>query len=120
MHAVRAAIRSVARDSKAVDEIICEDSLVPLDRPEVKCEIHDDLLVEAKLSRKCIGGFVNELEDTSGEAIYHMFRSKLPVLKSMDRYSTIEAAFFDTFCGKDGNESFTRSVAGTMPTLTEH
>ena len=61
MHAAYAVIRSVARDSKVVLEIICEDSLVPLDRPEVKCEIQYDLLVEAKLSRKCIGGFVNEL-----------------------------------------------------------
>lgn len=109
-----AAIKSVAVDNNALMPCLCENDLVRLPRPESKCNIDEALLTEASIARSSIRDYADELADMCGDTLATMLKSKLQILKAMDRHIGIEDAFFRSMTGVAGQDKFKDVVAACL------
>jgi hypothetical protein len=115
-----ACVKGVAVDINVLKPCLCEDDLVSQPRPPLKIAIELDLLIEAKIARTQVAEWALELEDMTGESIQNMFRSKLGMLKAIDKHVIIEDAFFSAMCGDSGHTMFKKSVLQCLPGEFNH
>lgn len=109
-----AAIKGAAVDTSVLMPCLCENDLVPMPRPALPGKLDEALLTEANVARASIRDYAEELEDLGGESLSAMFRSKLQILKAMDRYIAVEDAFFASMTGDAGQAKFKLAVSACM------
>ena len=108
-------VRGLAVDIGDLKACLCEDDLVAKPPPAVTMKIDKGLLVEASIARAQLSDFASELEDLSGESIMIMFKNKMCILKTIDKYMKVEQGLFVSMTGDSGQAIFTKAVLDCIP-----